>query len=265
MQGKTLGAAKTDAFMLSTATVMLGKQSDLFNLSEDKHSIGLVKNFAVKSEPKYTDLTQGVKNTIVYSVMTGNPVTASMEVFEYTMQNIAYSLGLEGAKVDNSVPLTDTVKTPIIAPVSPSVVGLDLVELTTGATFVPDQWVKVIVGADTFIRRVLTYTSATKTLKLDAGLPTAVPAGAIVETMGVIGIGSKDEQPFLSAKIAGQLANGDQVIILIPKLRIVNGFNLAFGSENFGNLPFQFTVFDLVNTDPNYQAFLPFGNAMLLA
>ena len=265
MQGKTLGAAKTDAFMLSTATVMIGKQSELFNLSEDKHSVGLVKNFAVKSEPKYTDLTQGVKNTIVYSVMTGNPVTASMEVFEYTMQNIAYSLGLEGAKVDNSTPVSATVKTAVVAPVSPAITGVADLELTITADFVADQWLKIVIGADTFIRRVVSYTSATKLLKLDAGFPTAVPVGASVETMGVIGIGSKDEQPFLSAKIAGQLANGDQIIILIPKLRIVNGFNLAFGSENFGNLPFQFTIFDLVNTDPNYQAFLPFGNAMLLA
>ena len=72
------GLAKTDAFMLGDATVMIGAMADLLTLNTVEHSIGLVKEFMVKSEPGYTELTQGVKNTVVASVMTSNKVSATM-------------------------------------------------------------------------------------------------------------------------------------------------------------------------------------------
>ena len=53
--------------------------------------------------------------------------------------------------------------------------------------------------------------------------------------------------------------------LLIPKIRITAGFTLAFRTDNFGNLPFTMTLYDLVNSDDFYTTFLPFGQAMLSA
>ena len=75
------GEAKTNAFMLGTATVMLGAQADLFDLNPTEHSIGLVKNFNLQVDQTYTELTQGVQNQIVFSVRTGNKVMNTMEAY----------------------------------------------------------------------------------------------------------------------------------------------------------------------------------------
>ena len=54
------GFAVTNEFLLSTATVMIGATSALKSLEPGAHSIGLVKNFKLASDPKLIELTQGV-------------------------------------------------------------------------------------------------------------------------------------------------------------------------------------------------------------
>lgn len=92
------GEAKTNAFNIGTATVMLASLgTNPETLTPEKHSIGLVKNFTVSSTDQYTDLTQGIQNDIVWSEKTGSEITASMEVYEYTASNLAYALGISGS------------------------------------------------------------------------------------------------------------------------------------------------------------------------
>ncbi len=93
------GEARTSAFSLSAATVMLGTQDELFNLEPDQNSVGLVKNFSVTSTPTFTNLSQGVAGNIVASVMTNNVVKATFEAYEYTARNIAYALSLDGGSL----------------------------------------------------------------------------------------------------------------------------------------------------------------------
>lgn len=59
------GEAKSTSFVLGTATVMIGPRADVFELTPEEHSIGLVKNFTLSGDPSYLDLTHGVRNTIV--------------------------------------------------------------------------------------------------------------------------------------------------------------------------------------------------------
>lgn len=251
------GEALTSSFMLSTATVMLGAQADLFNLNPADNSIGLVKNFTMTAEPGYTELTQGVKNSVVYSVMTSNVVRANMEVYEYTGRNIAYSLGLEGASI---TPTTDTTTVDTITVADATTVP---VLATTG--FAVGDYVTIKQGAaDQLFVRKITAVTLDESIEVNAGIPIALAVGAVVSKVNVIGIGSKVDQPFLAAKIVGTLADGSDVAILIPKLRITNGFSLAFTTDNFGNLPYQFTVYDQVATDPNYALFADVGQAMLV-
>ena len=90
------GTARSEAFNLGAATVMIGPKDQVFDFTPEKNSIGLVKNFTFSSSDTYLDLTQGIRNTVVYSVKTGSELTCSMEVYEYTAKNLKYSLGLEG-------------------------------------------------------------------------------------------------------------------------------------------------------------------------
>lgn len=241
------GEAKTSAFMLGAATVMIGTPDQLFDLNPDDHSVGLVKNFRITSEPSYTELTQGVKNQIVYSVMTGNTVRASMEAYEYTGRNIAYSLGLEGAGI-----VPQTVTTDLTAPASAADTSLTVSDETG---FQVGDYVMIQDGSEdqVYVRKLTAV--AVGTLDFAQGLPVALPAGATVTRSNAIGIGSKDEQPFLAAKIVGTLADGSENVILCPKIRITNGFSLGFTTEGFDNLPYEFSFYDLIATDPFYSEF----------
>ena len=242
------GLAKTNDFLLSTATVMIGAMADLYDLNPAEHAIGLVKNVTISSEPAYTELSQGVKGSIVFSVLTSNPVKASMEVFEYTAKNLGYALGLDATGVE---PITTQTTVATAVPASPAQATLVLAS-ATGIVAGNYILVERNTGDDFVIRKVVSV--STDTLTLDNDLP-SIAMGAKVLKVNAVDIGSKDDQPFFSAKIAGKLANGDNVVILIPKVRITKGFNMAFTSDNYGNLPFEFTVYDLVSTDVLYTDF----------
>lgn len=241
------GEAKTSAFMLGTATVMLGAAADLFDLNPAANSIGLVKNFRVTAEPAYTDLTQGVKNSIVYSVMTGNTVRASMEAYEYTGANLAYALGLEGASFT-----AQTVNTTLAAPTIADAVALTVADETG---FAADDYVLIQDGNDdvVFPRKILS--TAAGTITVTQGIPIILSAGATVKKANLIKVGSKEDQPFLAAKIVGTIADGTEVALLCPKIRITNGFSLGFTTDNFDNMPLEFTFYDQVTTDPYYAEF----------
>lgn len=241
------GEAKTNSFMLGSATVMIGPQADLFTLAPSTHAIGLVKNFTVSNEPQYTDLTQGVKNQIVYSVMTGNRIRAQMEVYEYTSKNISYALGLNGSALTPIAATTTTSAATAAAATSITVTS------PTGLTV--GTWISIQEGTDDkiFYRRITAV--ATNVLTLNAALPVALLTGATVQKVNVIDVGSTVDQPFLSAKIVGSLADGTEVGMLYPKIRITAGFTLGFTTDNFGNLPMEFTMYDLTSDDPNYADF----------
>lgn len=254
------GTAKTNDFMLGTATVMIGPADELYNLNPADHSIGLVKNFTMTSEPGYTELTQGVKNTVVHSLMTSNPVRATMEAYEFTARNLAYALGIEGADQIDAINIETTVSVAFDPQSSPN--NVLSVASTTGIS--ADDYVMILVDEeDNFmIRKVQSVTGGSPgsppvpgTLVLVQPLEVAVAQGARVRKVNVIDVGSKDEQPFYAAKVAGVLADGQEIVVLLPKVRIVRGFNLAFTTEDYGNLPIEFTVYDLVTTDTFFTDF----------
>jgi hypothetical protein len=259
------GEAITQKFMLGTATVMIGAQADLFNLNPAEHSIGLVKNFSISGQPAYTELTQGVKNSVVYSVMTGNPVTATMEVYEHTSKTLTYSLGLDGSALSAS---TVSTTTNADTPANPAGNAVIPVALVTG--FAAGDWLQAQVpgqGDKLLVAQVKEIDDTAKTITVaDAqSFSYALPMGTVVKKVNVIGVGSKADQPFLSAKIVGNLADGMPVALLIPKIRITGGFTLAFKTDAFGNLPYKFQPYDLTATDPFYADFLPYGQALLAA
>ncbi|WP_419902130.1 hypothetical protein [Kiloniella sp.] len=247
------GTAKTNKFMLGTATVMIGAQADLLKLNPDEHSIGLVKNFSMSAEPSYTDLAQGVQNTLVFSKMTGNEVRASMEAYEFTAQNLNYALGLNGSGV-STMTVNGSVNGAVTGDGSVAVFNVQTGE---GSNFSTDDYVAIDINGDdnVVIRKVASVSTdaVTVTQALDTGVN--LPDGAVVRKVNMVGIGSKVEQPFLSAKVVGKLADGSTIALEIPKIRVVNGFTLAFSTDDYGNLPLELTVYDQVTTDPMFAEF----------
>lgn len=243
------GEAKTAKFMLGTASVMFGPQADVFDLTPATHGVGLTKSVNVTSEPSFTDLTQGVKNKFVYSVMTGNIVRASCEVYEYTAKNLAYALGLDGSTV-----VEETAESTLAAEAT---LGATSITVATGdgSTFSVGDWILIEGAANDQVYARKITAIATDTLDFTRELPEAIPAGSTVRASNLIDIGSKADQPFLSCKIVGELANGDPISLIFPKIRITNGFSLSFVTDDYGNLPFEMTMYDLVSTDPEYAAF----------
>jgi hypothetical protein len=247
------GTAKTNTFMLGTATVMVGAQADLFKLTPTLHSIGLVKNFTMTAEPNYVELTQGVTNTVVDSQMNANAIRASMEVFEFTAKNLAYGLGLDGTSLA-ALTVSSTVATQIVGD---NTIVACVLAASGGTGFTANDFVAIEIDTDdqVLIRKIVS--KLTDTLTLDIGIPTGVtiPVGAVVRKVHGVSIGAKVSQPYFAAQVTGVLGNGDRVTVQIPKLRLVKGFSLAFSTQDYGNLPFEFTLYDLVSTDTFYSNF----------
>ena len=271
------GMARTSTFMLGTATVMIGPQASLWDLRPDLHSIGLVKNFQITNEPQTVELTHGMRNTVVYSAMTANRVTAQCEVFEYTSKNLMYGLGLDGTSFvpySNEYPTNATLTGNTATPVTTAtfIAATSLV-----SDFPNGAWISIQDPAqpDTvhYARLSATTTTTgtaptiTHTLTFAGyGLKTGnnFPTGSLIQRVNMVSIGSTQQQPFFAVKVVGLLPeNNEPVGLLMPKIRIMRGFSLSFSTENFGNLPFQFQPYDLVTTDSFYSTFASVGPVML--
>lgn len=226
------GEAQTSSFVLGTATVMVGPRANMFEFTPEDHSLGLVKNFTLTAEPGYTDLTQGVRNTVVYSVQTSFPVKCTMEVFEFTSKNLMYGLGLDGSTY-TATPAATTGALPTTLPATPA-----------------NAWFMVQENVGT--RDLVWHGQAGDTIPTTMGFTNA----ARIRQMNVIPVGRRDEQPFWAAKVVGILPEDNQpVTVYIPKLRIQKGFTFSMTTDNYGNMPFEFSLFDLVTTDPHYALF----------
>jgi hypothetical protein len=245
------GNAKSIDFLVGTATIMLGLPADLRDFRPETHSIGLVKNVKLMAEATYIELTQGIRNSIVHSIKTGEPVRASAEVYEFNASNWSYALGFSGYNIVNTE-LETTVTTAVAA----SSLGTDTFDVTSATGYVVGDYAMMQVGYDDVVipRRITATTSTTVTF--DAPIKNvAVPIGAKIRRCLVVPVGRKSEQPFLAMKIVGSTADGREIAIEVPKLRVTKGFDIVFQTSDYANLPFEFTVYDQVPSDPQYARF----------
>ena len=386
------GSAKTEMFNLGAATVMIGPKEKVLDLTPEEHSIGLVKKFTFTSSAQNLELTQGVRNTVVYSVKTGSDNSISMEVYEYTAKNLAYALGLEGyelvegATMTLASAITSAMSTTSITAIAPAgataddiVVGdyvtiqgnkssnEDLVfvgkvasvtfseetppEVATDGTIsqlikafngqragllttnlgklvincgsderismspafatafgftgeTEDGLIKVgangpVTGSVSISRNnklstvglnvnntaleididgdevasvtikttPSTITNATFNITFNRPIPEGFTFGIgdRVHKSNLIPVGAGDAQPTLGAKVVGILPEGNKPItIIIPKLRITNGFSLGFQTDQYGNMPFEFTPYEQIPSDPLYAEYGDKGFAFIM-
>lgn len=258
------GEAKTTNFMLGTATVMIGNPEDLYDFTPETHSVGLVKNFTVEAQKSRTDLTQGRTNDIVFSLTTGADTRGTFEMYEYTEANIAYALGLDGGEIveiEGDPHVVSTESTFASGEITLTLAEGEGQNIEIGNTVsLRDEGSEnIIIGTVSTVSGITDGTaaaSASITVKipaLDSAL--TIPAGAYVSLVTVLEIGSTDVDRDLAAKVTGQLANGVWVTLLIPKFRVTSGLTMAFGTDNFGNTPFEFTPLKVTPADTFYSTF----------
>lgn len=246
------GEAQSINFAAGAATIMVGNPADLRDFRPETHSLGLVKNVKIMAEASYIQLTQGIRNEVVHSIKTGEPVSMGAEIYEYNAKNWNYALGFSGYDV-TVTPAVHYVTTAVAA----TLLGTSTFDVDAVAGFTVGDYVNVQVGntSDSVIpRRIIGTTSTTVTL--DAPIKNqAIPVGAAIRKVNIIPVGRQAEQPFLAAKIVGTMADQVEVVIEIPKLRITKGFDLTFQTSDYANMPFEFTCYAQVPTDAQYARF----------
>lgn len=251
------GTARTDKFLLSTATIMVGPLADLHKFQPSTHSIGLVKNFTITSDPAYVELTQGIKNNIVMSVRNQDGIKASCEVYEYTARNLAYGAGLD-ASGPSYDPMPDMwASSASVAAASSSIEVASDITTDLGA----GDYIFLQDGIDdaVHIAKVLTavYATTKTTITVATGYetpPTKIwPIGTRIGKIKRVDLGGISFQPELAVKVVGILPKDNSPFtILLPKVKITKGMSVGFQTDNFGNLPFEFTPYAGVPTDPMY-------------
>jgi len=252
------GVAKTNKFLLSTATVMIGAMADLHKLNPTEHSIGLVKNFQVTSDPGYLDLGQGITNQVVMSVKNQDGIKASMEVYEFTLRNLAYGAGLDGSGTSFDVmPNPWAVSA---ASTSTSIkTGVDITaDLDAGDFIFIQKGVEDVVHIAKVDTVAFATSESTVTLETGFEIPTGMSfnVGDRFGKIKKLAIGGDVFQPTLAAKVVGLLP-GDNTpfTILFPKLKITKGLGVSMQADNYSNLPFEFTPYAGISGEPFYDEY----------
>lgn len=254
------GNAKTKSFLLSTATVMVGPAADLHKLNPAEHSLGLVKNFQLTADPTYIELTQGLKNSVVMSVKNADGVKCSMEIYEYTVRNLGYAAGLDASGVSFDTNSEMWLASAAYAPAGKTIeVNSDIsAKLTAGDYIFMQNGVDDKVHIAKIASAVFAATKTTITLAAgyEPAATVTFPIGTRIGKVKRIDVGNSDVQPEFAAKIVGLLpVDNAPFTILLPKIKITKGLGVAFQTDNFGNLPYEFTPYSGVETDPFYSEY----------
>ncbi|RWP44298.1 MAG: hypothetical protein EOR04_05090 [Mesorhizobium sp.] len=259
------GNAKTNKFLLSTATVMLGALADLHKLNPAEHSIGLVKNFQLTGEAQFTELTQGIRNAVVMSVRTGEGLKTSCEVYEFTAKNLAYAAGLDGSGTGFDVVAE------LSALGAAAVAADDSITLAVAPTqaIAGGDYLFIQKGQDDYVHvvKVASVLATEVTLATGFEIPTGMtfPIGSRVGRLKRVDIGQYVAQPDLACKVTGILPKDNTPFtILLPKVKVTRGLGISFASDNFSNMPFEMQPYEMVTTDPFYSEYGQ-GQAILLA
>lgn len=249
------GLAKTSKFLLSDATIMVGAQADVFELTPADHSVGLTKNVRMDVTPGFTELMQGVTNNVVYTVNTSNEVTIGGEIYEFTARNLAY-----GAGVDASGAAYDEYTT-VMTLASEHDDADTTIALSTGmgANFAAGDFALLQQSEGDTIAVVKIASISTDTLTIASGyaLPAdvtwAVATTKVYRVRKPVKIAAGGASTHVGVKIVGLLPENKRPIAMIfPKVRITKGLSLAFDTQNFSNMPFEFKPLALLPSDPFY-------------
>lgn len=250
------GEAKTSEFLLSTATVMIGPQAKVMELTPALHSVGLIKNVQVSTELGFTELTQGVQNQVVSSVNNSVQNRIGGELYEYTARNLAYGAGLDGGDGGFDTLTTQYALTSAVA----AGVGSTIALASGGTDFAAGDFVilqDTLIPDRVFIGKVASVSINTLTLATGYTFTAENTGWLVASTVAYkvrrVQVGSVAKQQRFGAKLVGILPEtGEPITLIFPKVAITKGLGFSFQTENFSNMPFEFMPYALVSTDPFY-------------
>jgi hypothetical protein len=253
------GNARSSQFMLSTATVMVGKLTELAALNPDDHSLGLVKDVQFNSEPTFVNLTQGLRNTVAMSVKTAEGIRITFNVHEFTPKNLAYAATLDGS-ANQWTRLKD------VYTLSANVTANSNTVVLSGnvqANFTAGDWIFVQKGEDdvAHIGKIANVANANGNTTLTFANGWNAPK-AIEAAVGRVGKVHKQEvgrtmiQPEFAMKITGLMPKDNKPFtIMVPKAKIVRGLSVSFMTDNFSGMPFEVEPSALMPDDDMYAEF----------
>jgi hypothetical protein len=253
---------KTNAYLLGNATLMMAPfgSIDPFIMTPTLHSIGMVKNVTLGVDSDNIQLTNGIQQNLVDSKRSNVKTTVSADVYEYNAQNLYYGLSINKTA---SAPKRGKLKNAVAGATATIVINTDPLpgQSATGISAVGD----IPVGATILIQRAaattgdndyvfpVRVTAATTAASADYTVTVAIPAGLTfsagdhVWVVNEVPVGTQLDQDFFQIKIAGTLANYEQpVVIILPKVKVRQGFQLNFSETDYGNMSFQFDPFYLI-------------------
>lgn len=250
-------SAKQNAFMLSSATLMLAKYGDptvgVFDLTPAVHSVGLSKEIAVTIASNNLDLTTGIAQALVDSKRTGVATQITGTVQEYSAQNFLRASGL-------ATTARQPLRGKLSAPAAAAAVSLSVVDnpipgdaastLGTAAAAVKNGDTLLIQDANTpelvFPCRASadsTYAAGTHTISIaDNPIPAGMtfPVDAVIWVVTEMEAGSTNQGDLFSCKIVGTLANFNRPVVYVaPKVQINKGFDLSFSETQYGGMAWE--------------------------
>lgn len=242
------------AFSLSSATIMLGNAftDDVFSLTPDAHSVGMVSEVSIGIDSSITELLNGVQQVAVDAKRTGVAATITGNVFEMTAQNFMRAQAISGtaAQVKRGV-LTAAAA----AGATTLTIGSDPIPGETGSAItvlgdIPAGSTILIQRADgtDFVFPTKTVGAATGsgpytvTISAPYAIPTGMSfaAGDRVWVVAPVGVGEMNADALYCAKIVGTLSNYDRPVVYVaPKVRMVRGFQLSFNETAYSSMPWE--------------------------
>lgn len=249
------GLAITSEFLLSTATIMLGPTSALKTLNPTAHSVGLVKNFKMTTDPKHVELTEGVLNDVVATTKVDLGLKASWEMYEYTAKNLAYAAGLDATSGYSAFATSHPLNAALINAVTIVIAGSD-----QSAVYTAGSWVAIQKGIDDFVHVAkvasVAFSTDTTITITGYGLPWALLSGeGKVMKVNKLDVGLDNSDTNLAMKVVGLLPNGlKPVVLMFPKVRVTKGLDIAFQTNDYGNLPMEVQPYRPLVGDSFYDA-----------
>ncbi|WP_037500753.1 hypothetical protein [Sphingomonas jaspsi] len=250
-----MSAPKKNAFMLSSATLMMCRYGDtpVFDLTPALHGVGLSEEIAVNLDSSNVDLTAGIAQAIVDSQRVNVQAGITGTVKEYSPENLLRAQGLATGAVT-------TLRGKLTAPAAAAAVSLSVAtdpipgdpssDMGTAAAAVKAGSVVLIQDPATpelvFPARVKadsTYAAGVHTISIaDTPLPAGMsfPVDAKIWVVTEMAVGAMGNTDLFSVKIVGTLSNFNRPIVAVfPKVQVTKGFNLTFSEKEYGTMPWE--------------------------
>lgn len=242
------------AFSLSSATVMLAPAfgKDVFALTPDADSVGMVSEFSITVDSSMTELLNGVAQVLVDSRKTNVRPAISGNVYEMTAANFLRSAGfsraptvvrrgvLSAAAASGAVSLSIT-SDPIPGESTSAIANL--ADIPAGATLLIQK-----ANTPDYVFPTKSSAAATGTgpFTVPIAAPYAIPtgmsfaAGDRVYVVDTVPVGHQSQDDLFGVKITGTLSNYDRPVTYVaPKVRITRGFQLSFNETQYTSMPWE--------------------------